>query len=527
MNKIYYYNIIILTYIFLLTSCMTGNEKTNQIIEDLKNLSNKSNMPIEQSNERVIKHFGSIVWDKDFNIIYLCDNNILNNENLVFYENITNNLRNILQNRYIILYSTGKDNNYKKIQSIIDNVNPKSIVIKKVDRTKKILDLFYKKSLFLQTNNEAYIAYEKYTIDVLNNVDLDKIVIAVASTKKSNTDKSFMNHRKNNKVYINSNIEVTNKLEPHEIETKSIVQEIKSNDSLKPIFDPDAQLIKAASNGDLAEAKRMVLHGANINAITKSGATTALIESVRKGHYDIFLYLVKKGANVNQTDIYGETALDWAIELSNRKSGSDPDKAIFENIIDQLQPKRKIRQNSVLNLKKTQTFIKSSLFNSELNITKVPDNLRSDNQKREYDIFKKKNEQNNKDEDEHEDCNKKIAYSKNKFEEFVHDIDYELIKASSEGNITRVESLLSQGANINATPKSGKTTTPLIEAVRKANVEMVSFLVKKGADIDFVDFFNDTALKCALEHRNKVKDSALRNQYDIIINILLNQSTEH
>jgi ankyrin repeat protein len=60
-------------------------------------------------------------------------------------------------------------------------------------------------------------------------------------------------------------------------------------------------LLKAVQDGDFEEVKRLVEKGADVNV--RGGRViplkTPLIMSIYKGHFDIFSYLIKNGANVN------------------------------------------------------------------------------------------------------------------------------------------------------------------------------------------------------------------------------------
>ncbi|MDJ0565930.1 MAG: ankyrin repeat domain-containing protein, partial [Microcystis sp. M49629_WE12] len=60
--------------------------------------------------------------------------------------------------------------------------------------------------------------------------------------------------------------------------------------------------------------------------------------------------------------------------------------------------------------------------------------------------------------------------------------DILLIQAARQGNLARVQALLSQGANVNAT--DGQNTTALIYAVQGGHREIVAILREFGADIN-------------------------------------------
>ncbi len=76
-----------------------------------------------------------------------------------------------------------------------------------------------------------------------------------------------------------------------------------------------------------------------------------------------------------------------------------------------------------------------------------------------------------------------------------------LLKAASVGDVTKVKSLLANGADINYAAKGG--WTPLIIAAWYKNEELVSFLIKKGAEIDRNSDNGSTALLVSIVSGNK------------------------
>lgn len=72
-------------------------------------------------------------------------------------------------------------------------------------------------------------------------------------------------------------------------------------------------LLRASAKGDLAEVKRFVAEGANVNSADGIGRTP-IIEAAWGGHADVVKYLVDKGADVNAADNAGYTALMRACE---------------------------------------------------------------------------------------------------------------------------------------------------------------------------------------------------------------------
>jgi ankyrin repeat protein len=80
----------------------------------------------------------------------------------------------------------------------------------------------------------------------------------------------------------------------------------------KRIDDNNADLLRAARNGDIDTITNALNRGTNIN-ITRYGGETALIAAVKNGHTEAVRLLIERGANVNLADSQGSTPLIWAI----------------------------------------------------------------------------------------------------------------------------------------------------------------------------------------------------------------------
>lgn len=72
-----------------------------------------------------------------------------------------------------------------------------------------------------------------------------------------------------------------------------------------------------------------------------------------------------------------------------------------------------------------------------------------------------------------------------------------LINASSEGHLEIVKFLVSKGADLNIKNKYGYTA--LMKAANEGHLEVVKFLVKSGADVNIKDKSGDTALHNAID----------------------------
>gem|GEM_PF-5511120 len=68
------------------------------------------------------------------------------------------------------------------------------------------------------------------------------------------------------------------------------------------------KLGEAAGNGDLKTVRNLVASGADVNE-RDDGGETALCYALEGGHIDVADYLYKKGADTNVTDYAGRTML--------------------------------------------------------------------------------------------------------------------------------------------------------------------------------------------------------------------------
>lgn len=76
----------------------------------------------------------------------------------------------------------------------------------------------------------------------------------------------------------------------------------------------------------------------------------------------------------------------------------------------------------------------------------------------------------------------------------------DLIIAVKGADVDAIEALLNDGADINM-HEDGYQRTPLHAAVVEDNVQMVRFILTRGADVESKDFFGSTPLYLALVHQ--------------------------
>lgn len=81
-------------------------------------------------------------------------------------------------------------------------------------------------------------------------------------------------------------------------------------------------LAEFASHNNIADVRRMLEQGTNVNAYYPRKGTTALMEACRHGNKEMFDLLIAHGADINLQNKYagpeaGKTALDYAFEREN------------------------------------------------------------------------------------------------------------------------------------------------------------------------------------------------------------------
>lgn len=92
----------------------------------------------------------------------------------------------------------------------------------------------------------------------------------------------------------------------------------------------------------------------------------------------------------------------------------------------------------------------------------------------------------------------------------VSDKNAQLIQAAKDGNLPATQTLLVDGADINAKNKDGET--PLMWAEYKNHTEIIKLLIRKGADINAINNDGDTALIIAARWSSRNSKDSYRKR---------------
>jgi len=88
------------------------------------------------------------------------------------------------------------------------------------------------------------------------------------------------------------------------------------------------------------------------------------------------------------------------------------------------------------------------------------------------------------------------------------DVNLALLKATEEGKLRQVESLLAKGASVDT--KDSFDRTPLMLSVVGGYPDVVAVLLKAGADVHAKAKYGQTALQFAVERGNQAIETMLR-----------------
>lgn len=220
----------------------------------------------------------------------------------------------------------------------------------------------------------------------------------------------------------------------------------------------DTPLIQAIKGDYIEVVQLLVAHGVKLNAPSANGDTPLMV-AIQKGNEDIFDFLVRKKAALNVANKEGDTPLHWALKNSNPEmamelllAGVDPTPRNGEGFTPMHQAAAKGYFNVIAVLIQRGVAVD------------VPDSEGSNTA---------------------------------------------LHLAAGDSDLDSVIFLVSSGAAVNA--RNAKGETPLLLAMKNSHSrpELVEFLAKHGAEIDYIDNGGETALHEAARVGNAAAVEAL------------------
>ncbi|MFC1604708.1 ankyrin repeat domain-containing protein [Planctomycetota bacterium] len=269
---------------------------------------------------------------------------------------------------------------------------------------------------------------------------------------------------------------------------------------------PMSFLHKAAAAGDIAEVKRLIATGANINSLSSdsgSSARTPLHEAAIAGHKDVAEILLSHGAQPYALDNLRYTPLHCSAEHGHKDMASlliDKGADVNAKTLDDLTPlhlacqkgKREVAEflmKKGADPKATDVFMMTPLHFtvekgfreiSQLLIEKGADvDARNKNGKTPLDLAISRNRSEIA----------KLLIEKGAAVSNIH-------TAASVGNIEKLRSIVEAGVDVNEIDDGGMT--PLLRAVSRKHTKVAEFLVENGADVNTGDKWGYAPLVHAL-----------------------------
>lgn len=235
-----------------------------------------------------------------------------------------------------------------------------------------------------------------------------------------------------------------------------------------------------ASTGEITE--HLIKNGADINNIAREGSTP-LHFAAWNGHYDKVLILIDNGAELNviNNELSGfpfQTALEWAIFRTNtdienliRKNGGLTSGELNAGMTAMHIAAKNSNLGDIKNLISTGLDVNASIIKPGKNINKTP-----------LDLAKESN---------NDEIVKYLIKQGAKTKEQI----FPMVYAALTGEVKNIINLVNSGGDINE--KSNDGTTPLQNAVKSEDLEMVTFILDNGANVNHKNISGQTAMDFA------------------------------
>ncbi len=239
--------------------------------------------------------------------------------------------------------------------------------------------------------------------------------------------------------------------------------------------DGDTALIHASAHGQLEIVRFLIGRGANVNLVNKNGFT-ALIDSVANNRVAIVKILLESG--IDSTIMTRRLNLDALTMAKRYERGLEPEKQTMVKLIKTAIISWKRATNQRLSEEET-SFSMSLSYDEELaerHLAGRAWNI-ADGRQHSYDE------------------STMVFSSSSKFSDYVKFyLQDGFFKAASTGNLAKMKELLLTGVvdDINIADHNGRTA--LIHASAYGQLEIVRFLISKGANVNLVDKNSCTAL---------------------------------
>lgn len=352
-----------------------------------------------------------------------------------------------------------------------------------------------------EENYSKLIKNSEIVINIIRKLKYKKPVHDAGSTYKEGVDEVLKVYQETLK-YIKD--VVKEKKSPQETGSKKGAETNEKKENLSEDNERNyTSLMKAAENGNIEVAKKLIEAGAEVNS-RGPGGNTALMYAVANNNLEIAKLLIKEGARVDITndkhlDIRGIAYRNNNIEIiDNLRIVELPDlekrlyEAIFEE--DTKRLKQLINQGANINVKGNFGFnpLMYSIYKGKDEIAKilVEASVNVNTKIEKMNVLSLAVVVNNKDMVEYliekgADVNAKAG------EDMTA-----LIWAASESNFEMVKLLIEEGAKVNQQTKKGHTA--LHSAVLDDKIKMARILLEAGAD----PYIEDEKGKSVLELAN-------------------------
>ena len=247
----------------------------------------------------------------------------------------------------------------------------------------------------------------------------------------------------------------------------------------KDLIIGNSALVYAAQSGSVVITKLFLNRDMHVDIMSTMFYSTALMEAARYGCYDVAQFLIEKGANVNHTDLSGETPLtsairgeSWKIVQLLLENGAE--KSVNQPI--EFEGETPLIIACVTNAEIVSLLLKYGAVASHITTAGKHPLLRAAAYKHKdiVDVLLKAGQNINQ----------------------KNSVNQTALSIACEGkNLELVIYLLEHGADIETKDSSGQT--PLFIAINKKDIPIIQALIAQGANLHAITNSGETILECA------------------------------